>query len=352
MIESAIIDAWRRAPRLNEFTNFFEKTSRGLEGAPEYGAPVADPNLLQFDLDCLTYADTHRRLWGKFENHYFASIPFRLEEECRIAAASFRFCLNAWARENRAATLYTLGAGAGSLSRSLAKLGDGRIKTLNCSPTVGNRVCFFEKRGSEHAHFFEGPFFELTDERYSSDRDLEPFRNGFDILLEDTTFQMYGNDRDNQTRFVASVVKPTGVLVQVQKLRHPDPKEYAKRERQKDEAFKARFFAPAQIAEKRREVLNTMVDFQVDMETTTRALQACFRYSVATWNSGNFYTIVSSNSRRSLTDFIALLIAPAIPNEFSYEQLPLVLTDHADEQLPCRWQWRSPQSAPPWAAER
>ncbi len=127
-MDGKVIDAWRRAPRLNEFADFFERTASGLEGAPDYGAPAAEYDLLQFDLDCLIYADTHRRLWGKFEQHYFASIPFRLEEECRLAAAAFRFCLRAWARENRAATLYTLGAGAGSLSRSLAKLGDGRIK--------------------------------------------------------------------------------------------------------------------------------------------------------------------------------------------------------------------------------
>lgn len=352
MMDGKVINAWRRAPRLNEFTNFFERTATGLEGAPDFGAPIVEQDLLQFDLDCLTYADTHRRLWGKFENHYFASIPFRLEEECRIAAAAFRFCLTAWAREKRPATLYTLGAGAGSLSRSLAKLGDGRIKTLNCSPTAGNRVCFYEKRGSEHANFFEGPFFELTEDRYASDKDLEPFRDGYDVLMEDTTFQMYGSDRDNQTRFVASSVKATGVLVQIQKLLHPDTLVYAERELQKDETFKLRFFSPNQIAEKKREVLNTMVDFQVDMATTIAALKTSFRYCVVTWNSGNFYTIVSSNSRRSMIDFVSLLIKPAIPADFCYEPLPRIIVDDTDEPLPTNWQWRSPQSVPPLEARR
>ncbi|CAM3784330.1 class I SAM-dependent methyltransferase (plasmid) [Agrobacterium radiobacter] len=346
-MDDKVIDAWRRAPRLNEFADFFERTASGLEGAPDYGAPAAEYDLLQFDLDCLIYADTHRRLWGKFEQHYFASIPFRLEEECRLAAAAFRFCLRAWARENRAATLYTLGAGAGSLSRSLAKLGDGRIKTLSCSPTVANRVCFYEKRGSEHANFFDGAFFELNEERYSTDQDLEPFRHGFDVLLEDTTFQMYGTDRDRQTGFVARSVRSTGVLVQVQKLLHPDPLVYAERERQKDEMFKSRFFSPAQIAGKRREVLNTMVDFQVDMATTRAALQQCFRYSVVTWNSGNFYTIISSNCRHSMIDFVSSLVKPAIPNDFCHETLPQIIVDDDREPLSDNWQWRPSQATPP-----
>ncbi|MBM7324790.1 class I SAM-dependent methyltransferase [Agrobacterium sp. S2] len=343
-MDDTVKDTWRRAPRLNEFSDFFEKTASGLAGVPDFGAPTASAELLQFDLDCLTYADTHRRLWGKFENHYFASIPYRLEEECRIAAAAFRFCLRAWAEHDRPATLYTLGAGAGSLSRSLAKLGDGRINTLNCSPTAANRVCFYEKRGSEYAQFFEGPFFELEPERIANDRDLEPFRLGFDVLIEDTTFQMYGSDRDNQVRFVARLLKPTGVLVQVQKMLHRDPLVYAERERRKDERFKSRFFSQNQIAEKKRAILNTMVDFQVDMATTIAALGLSFRYSVVTWNSGNFYTIISSNSRRSLIDFASLLLPPAIPADFCDEQLPITIVDDANAPLPEPLVWRTPQS--------
>lgn len=42
-----------------------------------------DLSLLDFDLDCTVFASTHRRLRDAFDSHYFASIPFRLEEECR-----------------------------------------------------------------------------------------------------------------------------------------------------------------------------------------------------------------------------------------------------------------------------
>jgi hypothetical protein len=345
MVDLQAIRMWRLAPRLNAFADFFERTASGVEGAPDLGPPTADPALLSHDVDCLSFADTHHRLWGTFENHYFASIPYRLEEECRLGAAIFHFCLQAWARSGKPATLYTLGAGAGSLTRSLAKLGDGRIKTLNCSPTDGNKACFFAKRGSDHAHFFHGPFFELTTERYNEDENLTHFRAGFDVLLEDTTFQMYGSDRDNQNRFVAKDVKPHGLLIQVQKLSHSAPAIYVERERQKDKQFKSRFFSSSQIAQKKQDVLNRMIDFQVDKATSAAALKSCFRYSVVTWNSGNFYTIVSSNSRSSVVDFVSSLIAPAIPPEYCYEPLPLVIVDDDNDPLPKTWRWSEPQSA-------
>jgi len=344
MVDSKTIDAWRKAPRLNSFATFFEQTASGLGGAPDLSRPEPEMDLLSFDLDCMTFWDTHRRLWGHFDSHYFASIPYRLEEECRLGAAILSFSEKTWARRGRPATIYTLGAGAGTLARALAKLGDGRLKTLNCSPTDGNRVCFFARRGSGDAYFYHGPFFELDDERYEKEETLQPFRDGYDVLFEDTTFQMYGRDRDKQTGFIAPRVSPNGVLVQVQKLTHRDSETYLERERQKDEVFKSRFFSGTQIVEKRRDVLDTMFDFQVDLETTRSALRSYFQYAVVTWNSGNFYTIVSSNSLDSLRDFVGSMVKPAIPSEFCYEQLPHILVNHERNLMPADWAWRPPQS--------
>lgn len=344
MVDSKTIDAWRKAPRLNSFATFFEQTASGLGGAPDLGRPEPEMDLLSFDLGCMTFWDTHRRLWGHFDAHYFASIPYRLEEECRLGAAILSFAEKTWASRGRPATIYTLGAGAGTLARALARLGDGRLKTLNCSPTDGNRVCFFALRGSEDAHFYHGPFFELDDERYEKEETLRPFRDGYDVLFEDTTFQMYGRDRDKQTAFIAPRVRSNGVLVQVQKLSNRNADAYLERERQKDERFKSRFFSGRQIVEKRRDVLDTMFNFQVDLETSRSALRSYFRYSVVTWNSGNFYTIVSSNSLSSLGDFVSSMVRPAIPSEFCYEPLPHMLVNQETNPTRADWSWRLPQS--------
>ncbi|CAH0343214.1 class I SAM-dependent methyltransferase [Rhizobium sp. CECT 9324] len=340
MIDQQTLERWRQAPRLTSFADFFERTASGKGGAPDLAKPQPDMSLLDFDLDCAVFFDTHRYLWGPFDSHYFASIPYRLEEECRLGAAMLTFALRAWVRNASPTTVYTLGTGTGCLARTLALLGGGRIKTLACSPTAANREAFLAKRGSDHAHFFLGPFFELNGDRYASDMDLQPFNSGVDILFEDTTFQMYDRDRVKQLEFIAPRIRHGGVLVQVQKLAHPDRELYDERERQKDELFKTRYFSTSRISEKKEEILKTMTDFQVDLQTTESALRSFFRYSAMTWNSGNFYTIVSSNSRASILELISLMKRPAIVPAFCYEQLPTALIDTETRPLGSELAWR------------
>jgi hypothetical protein len=293
----------------------------------------------------MAFWDTHKRLWGNFDYHYFASIPYRLEEECRLATAILEFSLRAWVQGQRPATVYTLGAGAGTLARTLARLGDGRLKTLCCSPTEGNRVSFFERRGSEDAHFHHGPFFELDDARYATDENLIPFRDGYDVLLEDTTFQMYGKNRQDQLAVIAPRLRMGGLLIQVQKISHPDVETYLRREDQKDAQFKSRYFSEVQIAAKKRDVLDVMANFQVDLESSLAALAEHFSYSAITWNSGNFYTIVSSNAFEALRGFVSSMLAPAIPPAYSPEKLPQIYSRNEGLPVSADWAWRVPKSA-------
>ncbi|MDR6100486.1 tRNA (cmo5U34)-methyltransferase [Agrobacterium larrymoorei] len=341
MTDSSTINNWTTAPRLNAFASFFEETASGRSGMPDLGDVLPDIELIGRDLDCRIFLDSYRRLWGAFDAHYFASIPFRLEEEARLGSAVLRYIQNLWAREERAALVYTLGAGTGCLARTLARIGDGRALTLNCSPTPANRVSFHAKRGSEHAHFFLGSFFELDASRYASDPSLQLFKDGFDVLIEDTTFQMYGPDRAAQVAFIAPRIRRDGVLIQVEKISHPDPDTYARRERQKDEQFKSRYFSRTQIDSKKSEVLNTMEKCEVSLDTSIAALSTHFSFSAVTWNSGNFYTIVSSNSLETLGIIVQLLIPPAIPLEFCYEKLPRFWSYGVEAPVPSNWGWRS-----------
>lgn len=341
MVDQETIEKWRNAPRLTSFATFFDRTASGQSGAPDLSEPEIDMGILDFDLDVAVFADTYQRLRGTFDSHYVASIPYRYEEACRMGAAILPFALRTWARNGSPTTIYTLGTGTGRMSRALATLGDGRIKTLCCSPTAANREAFYANRGSEHAHFFLGPFFELDAERYASDPDLVGFRGGFDVLVEDTTFQMYDSDRRKQLEFIAPKIRPGGVLVLVQKLAQRDPRVYEARERQKDEQFKSKFFSGSQIAEKKDVVVSTMSTLQVDLETTASALASFFRYAALTWNSGNFYTIVASNSRASILELVSLMLKPAIPPAYCYESLPKVIVDTEAEPLAPSLSWRS-----------
>jgi tRNA (cmo5U34)-methyltransferase len=260
--------------------------------------------------------------------------------------------LRTWAATARPTSVYTLGTGTGCLARTLAALGSGRIEALCCSPTAANQSAFEARRGSDHVQFHHGPFFELDDARYATDPALQRFRRGFDILFEDTTFQMYDRDRVRQIDFVARRIKPGGLFIQVDKLSHPEPDEYQRRERQKDELFKVRYFSPVLISDKKDEVLTTMAELQVDLETTIDALKGFFRYSVATWNSGNFYTIVSSNCRAAIVDFVRLLLKPAIPPAFTYTPLPAVWIDTPDEPIAPALSWRRSNSSGRFASQQ
>lgn len=342
MVARQVIEQWRNAPRLTSLAEFFERTASGLGGVPDRAIPTVDLGLLDFDLDCAVFSDTHRSLWGPFDKHYFASIPYRLEEECRIGSSLLACGLKIWARTRTSAKIYTLGTGSGCLARTLATLGGGRIETLCCSPTEANRTAFHANRGSQHAHFFHGPFFDLDHDRYTADTHLQQFREGFDVLIEDTTFQMYDRDRVSQLDFIAPRLRPGGLLLQIQKLAHNDVEIYQERERRKDELFKSRYFSPSKISDKREEVLDTMDNLQVDLETTTAALGTFFRYSVLIWNSGNFYTIVSSNARLAILDFVSLMIEPAIPPAYCHHSLPAVLNDTEKQPLANALKWRSP----------
>lgn len=60
-----------------------------------------------------------------------------------------------------------------------------------------------------------------------------------------------------------------------------------------------------------------------------------------TWNSGNFYTIVSSNSRTAILELISLMVKPAIPPRYCYQRLPVVIIDTDAEPLAPDLIWRS-----------
>ncbi|OLP59639.1 hypothetical protein BJF93_11220 [Xaviernesmea oryzae] len=343
MSDNPSIERWKRAPRLNAFAAFFEEAASGRTGRPDLGEVMPDINMLGADIECLTFLDSQSRLWVPFDSHYFASIPFRLEEEARLGTAILAYCEHVWAHEKRPALFYTLGAGPGRLARTLARIGDGRIRSLNCSPTSANRLSFEANRGSEHAHFFLGPFFMLDEARYATDESLRSFRGGFDILMEDTTFQMYGTDREAQLAFIAPRIRADGLLIQVQKMAHRDRLVYDCRERQKDDQFKSRYFSRGQIDAKKREILETMRSCEVDLETSISALASFFRFSAVTWNSGNFYTILSSHSIDALSGLLQFMFQPAIPESFCYEKLPRLWMNGAEISVPEKWSWRQPK---------
>lgn len=301
------------SPRLNEMANFFKSTAAGISGQPVV-PPVADRRLLRCDDLMDQIIDLHARRQGQFDKHYHSSIPYRLEEECRMAYAILKF-----ARGKLAETkLYSLGTAEGTMARTLSELSGGKIQSLSCSPNEENQKSFLAHGVPPHAEFFVGAFHRLSKEYMCCDERLQRFSDGFDFVLEDTTFQMYSANRQMQIEFVAQNLKPGGIFLFVEKFRAPSDGEYQAREFQKDFGFKARFFPPDAIKRKAGEVLVRMYQNEVTLQDMAKAVYSHFRYCVVTWNSGNFYGLAASNHSENLERYLSHLVEPAIPKEYTY----------------------------------
>jgi hypothetical protein len=313
----------RRGPRLTYLFDEFRSLASGEVGQPKRHV-LADPLLLANDLYALRFMESHTRHAATFNAHFLASIPYIFEEQCRFGAALWRYGSSLAQRRHRPSSIYTLGDAAGVTARALAQVSKGSIRTLTCSPNRENQEEFFTKGTPPDAYFFLGPFFDLTPEVLSNGH-LAVFAGGFDVIVEDTTFQMYGPERYEPIALARRNLREDGIFVLIEKLSCDDASEYRRRERQKDDEFKTHYFDAAQIAAKRSTILRHMQEQEVSLSELTSVLRRHFSAAVVTWNSGNFYTIAASNNHSGLADLVNAMIEPAIPDEFCYETLPRLL---------------------------
>lgn len=304
-------------PRLNQMAGFFAETAAGRGGVP-VRKPTVDMRLLSDDnlLNC--FIKLHSQRQGFFDQHYHSSIPYRLEEECRMAHTLLKYSQ----LQTRETLLYSLGTAEATMARSLSELSGGRIRSLSCSPNEENYKCFTAFGEPSYASFFLGPFHRMTKAYLKSESRFKGFADGFDFIFEDTTFQMYSPNRLKQIEFVTQHLKRDGILLLLEKFRAADTAEYQRREYQKDFGFKTHYFGIDEIARKTKLVLNTMHDSEVTLAEMASAVYANFKYCIVTWNSGNFYGLAASNNEDNLSRYLALMDPPAIPFEYTYEPKP------------------------------
>jgi hypothetical protein len=302
-----------RAPRLNQLTSFFASTAAGETGMPLRN-PAPDIRLLPNERLLHQYISLHESRQGHFDKHYHCSIPYRLEEEYRMALALLKYA----EKHTRPLLLYSLGTAEGTMARALSELSDGKIKSLCCSPNVENQSCFLAYGDPRHSDFFLGPFHRLTKEHLGFSSKFPETAYGFDVVFEDTTFQMYSANRQKQIEFVRHHLKDDGILILLEKFRSSDHAEFTRREKQKDFGFKSRYFPASDIYIKGEIVLSIMHENQVTLEDGIAALRRCFRNAAVTWNSGNFYALAASNSAENLRAYLAAMPPPAIPDEYLY----------------------------------
>lgn len=304
------------APRITSMADFFSKTAGGEANSPVRDAQ-ADLRLLNDD-NLTTFYHALKKNMGPFLHHYFASIPYSLEEECRLGSAIIQYS----EKYSESLSLYCLGMAEGSMARTISQLSEGKIRTLTTSPTKTNEYYFYENGPVAGADFICTPFFRLP--QHLECEHYKKFSAGFDIIIEDTTFQMYSPDRENQIQFVKQFLKEDGLFIFTEKFRC-EPDEYVARENQKDISFKRRFFTEEQLDLKKRVILDRMSENEVSVDEMKMALDKHFRHKAIYWNSGNFHSIVASSSQHNIDRFLSLLGHACIPFEYVYCDLPMFL---------------------------
>ena len=113
---------WKEGARLTSLSGEFEKLASGMTGVPSVDEVLPDFQLFDTNADILQFYRSYRNYCGKFNLHFLTSIPYILEEECRLGSALLRYLLNQNNLKKRTVTLQTIGNAEGVIARTITKL--------------------------------------------------------------------------------------------------------------------------------------------------------------------------------------------------------------------------------------
>lgn len=304
---------------MHQLADYFDDLANGKVQVPRQAVTTRIREQIQ-DSAILAYHDQLVSQTGPLFRHFLASVPGILEELSHLGVTLERFTRERRARQERPYTLWEIDAFDGSSARTLAKYAHGAISTLTNSPNPANQQHFDAHADKEISAFYAGSFLEMTPDILSNALNLPAPFGGVDYLYEMAAFQFYGRNRDEHMQHVSRFLRADGLAFFLEKLNQPDPAEYERRERIKDEQHKAHYFCAAQIAWKKHAMLSQMENGQVLFDEFVEAASRYFAHLYVIWNGTNFYEFVASNDEASISRFIELLGEPVIPEGFCCER--------------------------------
>ncbi|KMT55186.1 hypothetical protein [Pseudomonas fildesensis] len=272
---------------------------------------INDPNVL----------DYHDRLIegsGPLFSHFLASVPYILEELSRVGVAMTRMAQVNTGETGRTFSLFEVDAFDGSNGRAIAGHSQGLIRSFTSSPNRANQIAFERHADPTLSWFYPQSVFRVTPALLQAP-EYDCFSKGFDFIYEMAAFQFYTRDRNGQISHIKQFLKPDGLVFFLEKFNHPDPKEYLRREKIKDEQFKTRYFSEEEIRWKRQQMLEQMQNGQVTLDELVCALSAHFTCVHLLWSSSNFCEFVASNDPHQVTRFLDLLGPVVQPSSFCFE---------------------------------
>ncbi|NWB99592.1 class I SAM-dependent methyltransferase [Pseudomonas gingeri] len=276
---------------------------------------------LRSKIDDPQVLDYHDRLIegaGPLFSHFLASVPYILEELSRVGVALTRLAQASTRDAAQTFSLFEVDAFDGSNGRALAGHSQGLIRSFTSSPNLANKIAFERNADPALSRFYPQSFFKVSPALLQSP-EYQDFNQGFEFIYEMAAFQFYTRDRDRQIVHIKQFLKQGGLAFFLEKLNHPDPQEYLRRERIKDEEFKTRYFSEEEIRWKRKQMLEQMQNGQVTLEELVSALSACFKHVHLLWSSSNFCEFVASDDPEQIERFLGLLGPVVQPADFCFE---------------------------------
>lgn len=308
-----------QGPRMTALFKYFGEIASGKLQPPQKSVEVSFEFLSQ-DRELLKYHQLFQQNMGYFYHHYCTSVPFVTEELYRLGLAICRLAEYLSKDQDRYFTCFNTTGEDDAQGITMAKYSNGLIRTLTNSPNIESQINFYQSCNPEYSKFYLGSFVDITPEYIASQPDLEIYKDGFDFIHASITFQVYSSNRVEQIGYIKRLLKKDGLMIIMEKLKHPNPKTYEKFEKIKDEQFKSHYYLSEEIEWKESTFLQQCINVgQVDFNTCVTAIKKYFKYVYLIWNSGNFYEFVASNNKVIIDKFISLLVVPYIPSQFKLE---------------------------------
>ena len=310
----------KTAPRINAMQPFFAGTASGVRDKPLVPYEGNETLLLKTSSCTLLYSffQEYKKRQSFFERHFASSIPYVMENECRMGTALLKYFSK---KNNKNYSVIHLGASEAPMARTIAYLGlKFNVKTLATSCTKENKRGFFMYEEKPiNTYFLPIPWIFVNKELLKS-KQLDNFNTGFDVIFEHQLFQFFSKDRGKQVALASKLFKDLskGLFFMTGKIALNDIEEFTRRESQKDKEFKSKYFSQDDINSKDKEVIHIFNKMLLTLDETIKEIKKTLKYSVVIWNSGNFYTIISSNSKNEIDMYLSVLDEPIIEKKYVY----------------------------------
>ena len=301
-------------PRTGILKKYFDNLITAKKNVPNYYQNIEQ---FKFNKELYNFSKKYLEYTSDFDKHAQASIPFIFEETMILYYTILKYL-------NNGGNIISIDAANGSAERTLVSMSD-KIKSLFTTANHSN-IEIFKKKPVKNCYYFEGANKDVLSYIKNNEKILKIFNDGFDFFIELVGFQMYGKERELPIKYFKQILKKDGISIFFEKNSHSSREEFLKREKQKNELFKTKFFSKQDINEKNKEVLSIMDNQLVTKEELIAAISKNYKYIVHIWNSGNFNIFVASDNKNNLERFIKIMPSNVIDEEFVYEKnLPKII---------------------------